>query len=82
MRRKSSLVHDEAGPRRLRPPYRRSLKRDGFWHWPPAPLPPDPVLREKPIVDENGCTVRILGKTVSVYDADGKLLRQENKAEK
>ena len=45
--------------------------------WPPPP-PPPPPLREKPIVDENGCTVMVLGKTVSVYDANGKLLRQEN----
>ena len=32
----------------------------------------------KPIVDRNGCRVVILGKTVSVYDANGKLLRQES----
>lgn len=32
----------------------------------------------KPIVDRNGCHVRIINKTVSVYDADGKLLRQED----
>ncbi len=31
-----------------------------------------------PIVDKDGCTVRIINKTVSVYDADGKLLRQED----
>ncbi len=30
------------------------------------------------IVDENGCDVHILGKTVAVYDPDGKLLRQES----
>lgn len=34
--------------------------------------------RYKPIVDKNGCTVQILQKTVSVYDTDGKLLRQES----
>ncbi len=51
---------------------------------PPQPWPPDvtpnppPVLTEKPIVDENGCPVKILGKIVSVYDANGKLLRQES----
>lgn len=33
---------------------------------------------EKPIVDENGCLVKVIGKTVSIYDADGKLLRQES----
>lgn len=42
---------------------------------PPAP-PPEP--QEKPYVDVNGCTVRIINKVVSVYDADGKLLRHEN----
>ena len=43
------------------------------------PLFPEPsVLSEKPIVDANGCKVFILGKTVSVYDASGKLLRQES----
>lgn len=36
-----------------------------------------PVV-DKYIVDENGCNVYILGKTVSVYDANGKLLRQES----
>lgn len=33
---------------------------------------------EKPIVDGNGCKVKVLGKIVSVYDIDGKLLRQES----
>ena len=46
--------------------------------WPPPPLPPDPPLREKPIVDADGCEVRILGKTVSIYDSNGRLLRQES----
>ena len=36
------------------------------------------ISKEKPIVDENGCTVKVIGKTVSIYDANGKLLRQEN----
>ena len=53
---------------------------------PPRPKPnpdPDPVdppypPEEKPIVDENGCRVRIINKTVSVYDTNGKLLRQES----
>lgn len=42
---------------------------------PPEP-PPDP--QEKPYIDVDGCTVRIINKVVSVYDADGKLLRHEN----
>ena len=45
----------------------------------PPPLPPDPPPKtEKPIVDANGCRVRIINKTVSIYDTDGKLLRQED----
>ncbi len=32
----------------------------------------------KPIVDRNGCKVKIVHKTVSIYDANGKLLRQES----
>lgn len=43
---------------------------------PPAEQPPEP--RQKPIVDRNGCPVQIIHKTVSVYDANGKLLRQES----
>ncbi|MCR5024753.1 MAG: DEAD/DEAH box helicase family protein [Lachnospiraceae bacterium] len=31
-----------------------------------------------PIVDKDGCRVKIINKTVSVYDANGRLLRQEN----
>lgn len=38
--------------------------------------PPEP--KKKPIVDRNGCQVQIIHKTVSVYDANGKLLRQES----
>lgn len=53
----------------------------------PAPKPPKPEnggetlpvpTVDKYIVDESGCNVHILGKSVSVYDADGKLLRQES----
>lgn len=39
-------------------------------------MPPEP--RHKPIVDKHGCKVQIIHKTVSVYDANGKLLRQES----
>ncbi len=42
-----------------------------------GPEPPkEPAA--KPIVDERGCRVHIINKMVSVYDADGKLLRQES----
>ena len=43
---------------------------------PPADPPIDPKF--KPIVDGNGCSVHVIGKTVSIYDAKGKLLRQES----
>lgn len=39
---------------------------------------PPPEPRKKPIVDRDGCQVQIIHKTVSVYDANGKLLRQES----
>ena len=43
--------------------------------WPPLPpLPP----QQKPIVDKDGCSVFIIQKRVLIYDASGKLLRQES----
>lgn len=49
---------------------------------PPAPeeppMPPEPPKGPKPVVDRNGCRVEIIHKTVSVYDTNGKLLRQES----
>lgn len=45
---------------------------------PPGPPVPPPNPKVKPIVDKNGCRVEIIHKTVSVYDANGKLLRQES----
>lgn len=44
---------------------------------PDTPVEP-PVPKVKPIVDESGCQVEVIGKYVAVYDADGKLLRQES----
>lgn len=38
---------------------------------------PPPTV-DKYVVDENGCDVHIIGKRVEVYDAQGKLLRQES----
>ena len=43
----------------------------------PGPDPADPK-QPKPIVNRDGCQVKIVYKTVSVYDANGKLLRQES----
>lgn len=53
---------------------------------PPGPRSkdsPDPIdslkpKHPKPIVNRDGCKVEIIHKTVSVYDTNGKLLRQES----
>lgn len=42
------------------------------------PIVGDPITRPKPLVDKNGCQVMVVNKVVSVYDADGKLLRTES----
>ena len=39
---------------------------------------PTPPPQPKPIVDKNGCEVRVINKVVSVYDTNGKLLRTES----
>lgn len=67
---------DWDGPVEVDPNYKPPKPKD-----PPIivepPLPPvDP--QEKPYVDVDGCTVRVINKVVSVYDTDGKLLRHEN----
>ena len=43
-----------------------------------SPAPDSHGKLPTPIVDEKGCKVRIIQKTVSIYDTDGKLLRQES----
>lgn len=50
---------------------------------PPGPVGSGPVdppgpKKVKPIVGKDGCRVEIIHKTVSIYDANGKLLRQES----
>ena len=45
---------------------------------PPGPVPSPNPKGPKPIVDKSGCRVEIIYKTVSVYDVNGKLLRQES----
>ncbi len=41
---------------------------------PTPPMPP----KHKWVVDNRGCRVQVLQKVVSIYDVDGKLLRQES----
>ncbi len=45
-----------------------------------TPTGPDPdnPKQQKPIVNKDGCQVKIIYKSVSVYDTNGKLLRQES----
>lgn len=38
----------------------------------------EPDKKQTPIVNKDGCEVKIINKTVSVYDANGRLLRQED----
>lgn len=45
---------------------------------PPVPIDPPGSKNPKPIVSRDGCKVEIIHKTVAVYDANGKLLRQES----
>lgn len=45
---------------------------------PPELIDPPPTPQHKPIVDANGCRVEVIGKIVSVYDANGKLLKSES----
>lgn len=42
------------------------------------PYQPSDPPKQKPIIDSNGCKVELIGKFVSIYDANGKLLRKES----
>ena len=44
----------------------------------PGTIVDPPPMQPKPYVDANGCEVHIINKTVSIYEANGKLLRQES----
>lgn len=41
-------------------------------------VPPIKPSEDKPFVDISGCPVKVINKTVSVYDTDGRLLRYED----
>lgn len=45
---------------------------------PPETIDPPESKNPKPIVSREGCKVEIIHKSVSVYDANGKLLRRES----
>ena len=67
------------GPIEVHPGFGTGNGNGGTPPIPPIPPidPPNPP-RIKPIVDKTGCRVEIIHKTVSVYDTNGKLLRQES----
>ncbi len=68
---------DWDGPIDVNPNYHAPKPKTGGDIPVEPPLPPGEP-QEKPYVDVDGCTVRIINKVVSVYDADGKVLRREN----
>ncbi|MBR2675740.1 MAG: DEAD/DEAH box helicase family protein [Solobacterium sp.] len=63
------------GPIEVDPDYDPDKKPSGE-----SPTPPEipPERRYIPVVDADGCRVEIINKTVSVYDSNGKLLKQES----
>lgn len=67
---------DWDGPIDIDPEFGKDVKpKPPIVDWPPLPpLPP----QQKPIVDKDGCSVFIIQKWVLIYDANGKLLRQES----
>ena len=70
---------DWDGPIEIDPNYPPQPKGGESGDTPPAPplTPPGPKS-PTPFVDKDGCRVEVTHKLVSVYDANGKLLRQES----
>ena len=66
------------GPIEVAPGFDPTPKKPGEPDDPKDPPEPPEPKKPKPIVDRDGCRVEIIYKTVSVYDANGKLLRQES----
>lgn len=48
------------------------------WDIPTPAAGEDTKKHPKPIVNRDGCTVRVINKVVSIYDTNGKLLRTES----
>lgn len=63
---------DWDGPIEIDPEYTPSEKKK------PRKKCENSEKKDKPIITVNGCRVEIIGKVVSVYDANGKLLKQES----
>ncbi len=69
---------DWDGPVEIDPDYPPKKTSEPIDTPPGDPPDPPPEPKVKPVVDKNGCRVEIIHKTVSVYDTNGKLLRQES----
>ena len=71
---------DWDGPVQIDPGFNPDPEKPDPNNPPPGPddTPPLPPKPPKPVVNRDGCRVEIIHKTVSVYDADGKLLRHES----
>ena len=69
---------DWDGPVEIDPDYPPKKTSEPIDTPPVVPPDPPPEPKVKPVVDKNGCRVEIIHKTVSVYDTNGKLLRQES----
>ena len=70
---------DWDGPIEIDPNYPPQPKGGESGDTPPAsPLTPPGPKNPTPFVDKDGCRVEVTHKLVSVYDANGKLLRQES----
>lgn len=69
---------DWDGPIEINPGFDPNKSGGGQKKPPVTPPVLPPPSEYKPFVDTNGCTVKIINKTVSVYDADGKLLKTES----
>ena len=70
---------DWDGPIEIDPNYPPQPKGGESGDTPPAPpLPPSGPKSPTPYVDRDGCRVEVTHKLVSIYDANGKLLRQES----
>lgn len=65
---------DESYGKQKPKPYHEYKDDPTIIHEPDHKPRPNP----KPIVDKNGCRVEVINKVVSVYDANGKLLRTES----
>ena len=69
---------DWDGPITIDPGYPGSNTEPDELHEDEPPYQPSEPPKQKPIIDSNGCKVEMIGKFISIYDENGKLLRKES----